>query len=69
MAGHLIDLAILLVEAEPPAFCLRVIILNLQADDRAHTRKGERHDGDQRAIAQTDEGGRIHAVQQLARLD
>ena len=33
MAGHFIDLAVFLAEAEPPAFFLREVILDGERDD------------------------------------
>jgi hypothetical protein len=39
MAGHFRELAVLLVEAQPPAFFLGEVILDVQCYDRAHARR------------------------------
>ncbi len=69
MTGHLVDLAILFAQPQPPAFLLRVIVLDLKPDNGRDTGEGEGHDGDDGAIAQPDDGGSVHAVEQLAGLN
>ncbi len=52
MAGHLMHLAVFLVEAEPPALFLGEIIHDVQRHDRAHAREGVGHHRGDGAIAQ-----------------
>ena len=55
MAGHFIDLAVLLAQPQPPSFVLRIVILDLEADDGADPRKGKGHGGDDGAVTQPDD--------------
>ena len=68
MRRHLMPLAAFLMQSDPPALALRVVILDAHGDDGADAGKGEGHDTDQRPIAQADHGRCVDAVQQLARL-
>src|ERR1022692_1647389 len=43
MAGHFIDLAVFLAQAEPPAFLLREVILDAERDDGPDAGEGVRH--------------------------
>lgn len=52
VAGHFVELAVFLIELEPTAFCLRVVIFDGQRDNRANAGEGVRHPGDDGAIAQ-----------------
>src|ERR1039458_9260072 len=65
---HLVALAALLMQAHPPAPALRIIIFHVHADRGAHARERVDHEGDQRAIPEADNRGRVHAVQELPRL-
>lgn len=56
-------------QPQTPSFFLGIVVLDLQTHDRAHAGEGKSHDGDEGAIAQTDDGGSVHAVEQLAGLD
>jgi len=52
MAAHLVDLAVFLMQAEPPASLGREIILDLQADDRRDASEGIDYHPDEGAVAQ-----------------
>jgi hypothetical protein len=52
MARHFIDLAVFFAEAEPPAFFLRVVILNGECDDGTDAREGIGHYRNDGAVAQ-----------------
>jgi hypothetical protein len=52
MAGHFIDLAVFLGEAQPPAFLLGVVVLDIERHDRADARKRISHHRDDGAIPQ-----------------
>ena len=65
---HFVALAAFFVQAHPPAFALAVIVLDAHGDGRADAREGIGHQGDQRAVAQADDGRDVDAVEQLARL-
>src|SRR5579871_3211134 len=64
MHRHLVELAALLVQADPPALAVLVIVLNLHSHDRAYPRETEHHQPDQSAIAQADDVAGVYAVQQ-----
>ena len=68
MRRHLMPLAAFLVQANPPALALGVVVLDAHGDDGADAGEGEGHDGNQRPVAQPDHGRRVDAVQQPARL-
>ena len=68
MRRHLMPLAAFLMQPDPPALALGVVVLDAHGDDGADAGKGEGHHGDQRPVAQPDHGRRVDAVQQLARL-
>jgi hypothetical protein len=65
---HLVPLSALLVESEPPALAFGVVVVDAHADHGADPGERVGHDGDQRAVAQTYHAGRIHALEELARL-
>src|ERR1039457_4205546 len=56
MAGHFIDLTVFLVETQPPAFLLRIVILDGERDDGPDAGEGVRHHGDDGAVAQPHDG-------------
>ena len=66
--GDFVTLAALLVEAKPPALPLRVEVLDAHVGDGADAAEGVDHDGDERAIAQADEGLRLDRLEEAARL-
>ena len=67
MAGHFIDLAVFLAQAQPPAFFLRIIILDLEADHGADTRaKVKAITAMSARSRRPTTRRRIHAVQQRA---
>ena len=82
MRWHLVPLAAFLVQADPPALALGVVVFDAHGDDGADPGEREGHHGYQRPIAQPDDAGCfLHrpirqrdpagdpdAVQQLARL-
>jgi hypothetical protein len=61
VAGHFIELAVFLAEAKPPAVFLRVVILDIERDDRPDAGEGISHHRDDGAIAQPDHARNIHA--------
>jgi hypothetical protein len=63
---HLMPFAAFLVQPDPPALTLGVVVLDPHGDDSAYAGEGEGHDADQRPIAQPDDGRGVDAVQQLA---
>jgi len=65
---HLMPLAAFLMQADPPALALGVVVLDVHGDDSADAGEGEGHDADQRPVAQPDHGRGVDAVQQPARL-
>ena len=68
VAGHLVLLAALLMQAHPPAPSLDEVILHLHLKDRVNAREGVDHDPDQRPVAQADQGVVGNGVEQRARL-
>jgi arginase family enzyme len=54
MRRHLMPLAAFLMQTDPPALALGVVVLDAHADDRANAGEGERHDAYQRAVTQAD---------------
>jgi hypothetical protein len=56
MRRHLVALAAFLVQPHPPAFPLRVVVLDAHADDGADAREGIGHYRDQGTVAQADKG-------------
>jgi hypothetical protein len=68
MRRHLMTLAAFLMQTDPPALALGIVVLDAQGDSRADAGKGERHHRDQRTIAEANQGRRVDAVQQLAGL-
>ena len=65
--GDFVTLAPLLVEAKPPALPLRVKVLDPHVGDGADAAEGVDHDGDERPIAQADEGLRLDGLEEAAR--
>jgi hypothetical protein len=55
MGGHLVEFTALLVEAEPPAFALGVVVFDPHADDGGNAGEAEDNDGDQGPVAEHDE--------------
>ncbi len=53
---HLMALAAFLVQTDPPALALGIVVLDAHGDDRADAGEGEGHHRDQRTIAQADHG-------------
>ena len=68
MAGDLVLLAALLVQPDPAAASLRVVVLDLHPYHRADAGEGVDHHPDQRAIAQPLKRAGINGVEQGARL-
>jgi hypothetical protein len=64
---HFVPFAAFLVQADPPALALGIVVLDAHGDDGTDPGKGERHDADQRSVAQPDHGRGVDAVQQFAR--
>ncbi len=58
MGGDLVEFAAFLVEAEPPAFAVGVVVIDLHAEHGGDPGEAEDHDGDQSAVAETDQAGR-----------
>ena len=53
-----------LLEPQPPALALLVVVLDAHADDGRDARKAVDHHAQQRAIAQASDGRRVDGVQQ-----
>ena len=68
VAGHLVALAALLVQANPQAPVLDVGVLDLHRERRADPRERIDHEADQRAVAQADRRRHVDRVEQGARL-
>src|SRR5260370_11828828 len=68
VAGNLVLLAALLMQAHPSAPALREVILHLHADDGVHAGEGIDHNANQGAIAQPDERADVDRVQHCAGL-
>ena len=64
VAGHFVDLAVFLAEAQPPAFFPGEVILNGQTHGHAGPGEGVRHHGDQGAIPQAHDRIGVHTGQQ-----
>jgi len=56
------------VQAEPPPFTSREVVVDAHANRSAHAREAVHHEADEGAIAQADEVGCVNRVEQLARL-
>ena len=65
---HLVVLAALLVQPEPPALALGEVVLDPHPERRADPRKAVDQDADQRPIAQPDQAVGGDALEELARL-
>ena len=65
MGRHFMTLAAFFVQPKPPALALRVKILHAHVGDGADTAEGVDHDGDERAIAEADEGLRLDGFEEL----
>lgn len=61
---HVVALAALLVKAEPPAFAVLVVIIDLHTHDGAHAGEGVAHQADNGAIAQADDRIRLDGIEQ-----
>ena len=59
VTGDVMLFAALLVQPNPAATTLHEIIADFHANDGADTREAVRHNGDQGAVAQADEIGRV----------
>lgn len=59
VARHLVDLAVLLTQPEPPALPLRVVVFDLEIDDGRDAAEGEGHDRNEGAVTQADDGCRV----------
>ncbi len=66
VARHVVDLAVFLAQAQPPAFVLRIVVFHFEGDHGSYAGDGKDPDGNERAIARADHGSRVHAVEQLA---
>jgi hypothetical protein len=56
VAGHFIDLAVFLAQAQPPALFLSEVIFDGERDDSADTGEGVSHHCDDGAVSQTNDG-------------
>ena len=56
MRRHLMALATFLMETDPPALALGVVVLDPHGDDRANAGKGKRHHGNHCSITQAHHG-------------
>ena len=65
---HLVDFAVFLTQPQPPPFLLRIVVLELEANDSADASEGVGHDGEEGPIPQTDDGGGPHGLKQRAGL-
>jgi len=52
MRRHLMPLAAFLMQADPPALALGVVVLDAHGDDRTDAGEGEGHHGNQRPVTQ-----------------
>src|SRR5215467_9957205 len=68
VTGHFVELAALLVEADPEPPLLMEDIADVQAAGGGDTCKREHHDADQGAVAQPHNGFRFNGAQQVAGL-
>lgn len=68
MRRHLVALASLLVQPDPPAAGLEVPVLDIHAGGGARTREGVYHEADERATAETDHRRRVDGVEELTGL-
>ena len=68
MGRHGVLLAALLVQADPPALALGVVVLDPHGDGGADAGEGVGHQRDQRPVAQANQGGDVDTVEQLAGL-
>jgi hypothetical protein len=68
MGRHLVALATFLVEADPPALAVGEVVLDPHRHHGADAGEGVGHDPDQGAVAQTDEGRGVDALDQDAGL-
>ena len=57
VGGHVVLLAAFLLEAEPPAFALGVVVLDAHGDDGSDAGEGEEHRPDQGPVAEADKVG------------
>ena len=67
MARHFMALAAFFMQAHPPAFADRKVILNPHRHDGAHARETVGHYADERPIAQTQQSRDIDAVDHAVR--
>jgi hypothetical protein len=65
VGGHLVLLAAFLMQADPPALALGVVVLDVHMESSGDTSERVDQERDQRAIAQADDRARIDALQQL----
>src|SRR5712691_13203589 len=65
MRRHFVALAALLMETDPPAAILQVPIFDIHTRRRTHAGEGVDHEPDERAIAETDDGRGVDAVEEL----
>ena len=62
MGRHFVLLAALLVEAEPVAFALRVVVFHRHGDHGTDSGKRKKHRGQERPVAQADQVWNLAAV-------
>ena len=58
--------ATFLVQSEPHAASLRVVVIDVHADGRGDAGEAVDHDGDECPVSQADDGGAVNGVEQLA---
>jgi hypothetical protein len=59
VTGHFVALAVFLLEAQPPAPLLRIVMLDGERDDGADAGEGVGHHGKDGAIPQPHHGGHV----------
>lgn len=67
VAGDLVKLPALLVEPQPSAFALRVVVLDEHADHGGYSGEAVEHRRDERAVSQADDGVCRDGVDELTR--
>jgi hypothetical protein len=60
-----VELSALLVQAKPGAFSLFVIVLYVHPRRRGDAGEAVAHEADQRAVAESNDGGNVDAVEEL----
>ena len=67
VSGHLVSLAAFLVQPDPPALALGMVVFDIHCHGRAYAGETIRHESDERAIAQTDNELRVFAARSRRR--